>query len=120
MPKTGTSFSKGNSAARKEPWTEDQIRAYQKRVRAIVEALGLDETARLLGYQKSYVKLIAGFYQKQRQPSEEFCQRFENAELLHHIRTVVVPFLREREPQVFERTWTRRRARIQKSRQKRR
>lgn len=113
-------FDKGNSAAAKRDWrwSDDEIKAWQTQARAVVETLGLDTVAQLTGDQPSYIKLMVGVYDELRQPSQPFVVRFENAVFLHHIRTVVMPFLREREQQQAGQTWTRERARIKKQRQK--
>lgn len=118
----GTRFARGNFAAKKLHWiwTEERIRAYQTNtLQPIIDLIGLKEVARLTGYQPEYIKLLAGYYTKVQQPSEEFVRRFDRAVFLHHIRAVVIPFLRAREGQGPGRSWSKRRARIAKSRQKR-
>ena len=118
MPK----YRPGNQVAAKPnwTWTEAKIRAYQDQIRPVVEEIGPARMAALVGYSTTYVKLMAGYYSTVQQPSEEFVKKFEAARFLHFIRTVAVPFLKEREGQgPRPATWNRARVRATQKRRRR-
>lgn len=117
MPK----FTPGNQLAAKPEtrWTDDQIRAYQTRIKPMVRRIGAARLAAITGYSPQHIKMMAGYYDRLQQPSARFVQCLDNAAFLDFIRQTAVPFLKEREGQgPRPATWSRARVRVAQKRSK--